>query len=213
MRVCRFHLKSILRIFALLCVVTCASAGESYFPIKTKPGDPGLSAFEADWYGESLKRMNEPRLPEAAKDGNAVIYRLMILPTWGNPMVVRVQKHGKTYSLAARRLNGQGGYNPGKLVEQRDIQLSENDSAALEMLIGQLKFFTMPTDDGELGTDGDQWIIEGVSGGKYHVVDRWCASSEGTQKRGLMAFMGLCRFLIDRSTLSVRPTNKSEKLI
>jgi hypothetical protein len=213
MRTSAFKINAISLALALLCIVGCALAEESYFPIQTKPGEPGLSAFEAKWYGESLKRMKEPRLPEAARDSNAVIYRLMILPTWGNPIVVRVEKHDRTYSLAARRLDGQGGYNPGKLVEKKDAQLSETDSAALEMLIAQLKFFDMPTDDRTRGCDGDEWIIEGVSGGKYHVVDRWCASSEGTRKRGLMAFMGLCRFLIDKSTLSVRPTNKSEKLI
>ena len=90
--------------------------------------------------------------------------------------------------------------------------MSENDSAALEMLIAQLKFFEMPTDVGDLGKDGEEWIIEGVSGGKYHVIERWSASYE-SQKRGLTAFIGLCRFLIDKSTLSVRPTNKGEKLI
>jgi hypothetical protein len=213
MRLCSFHIKAILRISVLLCVVACALAEEPYFPIKTKAGEPGVPEFEANWYGESLKRLKEPRLPDATKDSNAVIYRLMILPTWGNPIVVRVQKHGRIYTLAARRLDGQAGYNPGKLVEQKDVQLSENDSAALEMLLAQLKFFELPTDDGVLGCDGDEWIIEGVSGGKYHIVNRWCATSENPQKRGLTEFNGLCKFLINKSELSERPKNKGHKLI
>ena len=28
----------------------------------------------------------------------------------------------------------------------------------------------------QTGTDGSEWIIEGVKDGKYHVVERWCAN-------------------------------------
>ncbi len=213
MSTCQISMKTLLRVFIFLCIVGCARAEELYFPIQTKPGEPGVSAFEAKWYSESLRRMNEPRLTEAAKDPRAVIFRLLILPTWGNPIAVRAEKHGMIYTLAARRLDGMGGYDPGKLVEQKSVQLSGNDSAALEMLIAQLKFFQMPTDGGDEGVDGEEWIIEGVSSGCYHHVERWSASSYNPKKRGLTAFIGLCRFLIDKSALSERPTNKGEKLI
>ena len=72
--------------------------------------------------------MKEPRLHALVKDVNADAYRMMILPTWGNSIVVRVQRHGDLYSLSARRLDGQAGYDPGKLVEAKDIELSADDS-------------------------------------------------------------------------------------
>jgi len=157
--------------------------------------------------------MNEPRLPELVKDVNAEVYRIMILPTWGNPIVVRAQRHGDVYSLAARRLDGQGGYDPGKLVESRDIELSADDSKTLTVLIQNLDFYRLPTDDDIKGFDGDEWIIEGVSQGKYHIVQRWCANDYNPKRRKLIAFLAFNKFLLDKSKISKRPRNKGYKLI
>ena len=198
---------------SLCCTTALAFANDGYFPIKTKSGGEGVTAFESKWYGKSLERMNEPRLPGFAKDVNAYVYRIMILPTWGNPIVVRVQRHGELYSLSARRLDGQGGYDPGKLVESKNFELSAEDSKTLEQLIQNVTFFNLPTDDGVFGHDGDEWIIEGVSQGKYRVVVRWCADSYDPEKRKLTAFLALCKFLLDKSALSERPKNKGHKLI
>lgn len=193
---------------------TLALAQASYFPIRTKSSAEGVTAFESKWYGDSMERMNEPRLPDFAKDANAEVYRLMILPTWGNPIAVRIQRHGGMYSLSARRLDGQGGYNPGKLVESKNIELDPKDSKNLEALIRNLNFFHLSTDDrGVDGNDGDEWILEGVSHGKYHVVERWCAADYNPEKRGLVSFLAFSKFLIDKSKLSERPQNKGQKII
>lgn len=206
-------MKAILRIALVFCLVSSVLAEEPYFPVRTSSDGQSLSDSEAEWYGKVLERMKEPRLPSSAKDSNAVIYRLMILPTWGSPVVVRVQKTNNLYTLFARRFDGQGGYDPGKLAEQKEVHLTQNDSAALDQLIANVNFFHMRTDDHELGKDGDEWILEGVSSGAYHVVERWCPSSEQTNERGLTPFIGLARFLIDHSTLSQRPSNKGYKLL
>jgi hypothetical protein len=205
--------KVIVLVLVLCCATALAIADDSYFPIKTKAGGDGVTAFESKWYGKSLERMNEPRLPEFVKDVKADIYRIMILPTWGNPIVVRVQRHGELYSLAARRLDGQGGYDPGKLVEAKDFELGADDSNSIATLIQNLDFFQLPAEDRVRGFDGDEWIIEGVSQGKYHVVVRWCADSYDPEKRKLTAFLALCKFLLDKSALSERPKNKGHKLI
>jgi hypothetical protein len=197
----------------LCCAVALAFAEDSYFPIKMKPGDEGVTTFESQWYGKSLQQMKEPRLPDFARDANAEVYRLMILPTWGNSIVVRIRRHEKLYSLSARRLDGQAGYDPGKLAEAKDFDLSEDDSNALEALLQNLHFFGMPANDDVRGFDGDEWILEGVSQGKYHLVQRWCATFYNPEKRRLTAFLALCKFLMDKSTLSERPKNKGHKLI
>jgi hypothetical protein len=205
--------KAFLLVSALWSIATLAFAQNSYFPINTKAGVRGLTAFESEWYGKSLERMNEPRLPELVKDVNADVYRLMILPTCGNSVVVRVERHGELYNLAARRLDGQAGYDPGKLAESKDMDLDADDSKALGVLIQNLNFFQLSTNDSVIGEDGDEWIIEGVSQGKYHVAQRWCAAAYNPDKRGLKPLLAFCRFLIDKSTLSERPKNKGHKLI
>jgi len=204
---------AIILVSALWCATASAIADDSYFPIKTKSGGEGVTAFESKWYGKSLERMREPRLPGLAKDVNAEVYRIMILPTWGKPIAVRVQRHGELYSLSARRLDGQGGYDPGKLVESKNSELSTEDSKTLEQLIQKVSFFQLPTDDDVFGHDGDEWIIEGVSQGRYHVVVRWCADSYDPEKRKLTAFLALCKFLLDKAALSEKPKNKGHKLI
>src|SRR5436190_18800010 len=81
-------------------------APAKFFPTH-KDGEKGegVSEFEADWYGNSLKRMGEPSLWPAAKEAFAI--RFLILPTWGNSISVRAIKEGDRYRLFARRLDGQ----------------------------------------------------------------------------------------------------------
>jgi hypothetical protein len=199
-------------IFALTWTLTYGF----YFQTTTKAGDERKTAFEAQksqWFGKFLAEMNEPTLPEFTKDVNVEVYRMIILPTWGNSILVRVQKHGTIYSLSSRRLDGQAGFELGKLVEAKDSELSEEDSKALQQLIQNLSFFQLAADDGVLGLDGDEWILEGVFQGKYHTVKRWCASSYNPDKRELKAFLHLCKFLVDKSSLSERPKNRGQKLI
>jgi len=93
------------------------------------------------------------------------------------------------------------------LVEAQDIELSADDSKSLAAIIQNLNFFELPANDRVMGFDGDQWIVEGVSQGKYHVAVRWCADSYKPQKRKLTAFLALCKFLLDKSSLSERPKN------
>ena len=189
-----------------------ASADDAYFPIRTNPGGVGLTALESKWFGKPLQRMGEPRLPDLAKNVNADVYRLMILPTWRNSIAVRAERHEDIYSLSARRLDGLAGYDPGELVEAKDIELTAEDSNSLALLIQNLDFFRLPIDDDVRGWDGTEWIIEGVSQGKYHIAHRWGAEY-GTTKRKLTAFLAFCKFLLDKSTLSERTKNKGAKLV
>src|ERR1019366_1476138 len=183
-----------------------AKMNDSEFSI---PGYP----IESAGYVKLLERMNESQLSDFAKDIDAEVYRLMILPTWGNPIAIRVQRKGDLYTLASRRLDGQAGYKTGSLVESKDVALSAEDSRALADLIQDLGFFQMSTDDGVHGFDGEGWILEGVSQGKYHPILRWSPTFENPKKRGLVAFLALCKFFVDKSNLSERPKNKGHKII
>lgn len=183
-------------------VIGSAIGDDGYFPIKKKAADAGIDAFEAQWYGAALKSMSEPKLPRLTKNPNAVVYRLLILPNYSNPMAVRVNKHGTTYQVSARRLDGRGGYDAGRLVESKKAGLSANDSKTLEVLIRNLNFFQLTTDDDVMINDGDEWVLEGVSQGKYHLIERGNAYTYRIEQRGLTAFHDLSKFLLDRCRLS-----------
>jgi hypothetical protein len=200
-----------LRFFTILCLTGVAlCAAEPYFSTTV---ENGVSAFEAEWYGGALSRMGEPSLLRSASDAKNYIFRFTILPTWGYPTSIRVTKEAGIYRLAARRLDGQGGYDPGKLTEKKDIKLSDADSKLFEKQLSRVHFFEMSTQDETQGMDGEQWILEGVADGKYHVVVRWCASDYDPQKRKLVQFLSLCSFLSDKSGLSRKPLNKGHELL
>src|SRR5437762_6430813 len=129
--------------------------------------------------------MNEPRLPALIKDRDLQVFRLTILPTWGNPIAVRVQRTDDKYLIFSRRLDGEGGYNPGRLVEGNDSLLTKADSIRLNSFLSRLNFFQLPVKDEVYGQDGDTWILEGVAGGRYHVITRWCPSTIDPTKRDL----------------------------
>jgi hypothetical protein len=197
-------------------------ANPQYFPIGVFGTKPGFSDWVARWFASQLRALKEPSLykdetstsSQFGKNVNDVdAYRITILPTWGNAVAISVQKNGELYNLSARRLDGQAGFEIGQLVESKDVSLGADDSKTLAELIQNLHFLQMSTNDDVRGFDGDEWIMEGVSQGKYHVAVRWCASSCDPKKRNLTAFLALCKFLVTKSTLSDRPKNKGHKLI
>jgi len=206
-------MKSYLFLAMLIPITAIGQQSDSRIPTKTKDPQEGVSAFEAKWYVTNLERMNEGRLPGPAKNGTQEAYRMMILPTWGNTIMVRVEKRQDGFVLFSKRLSGQAGYDPGKLAETKEVQLSAEDTAKLNELLIEAKFFEMPTEENVRGFDGDETVFEGVSGGKYHVIRRWCATAYDPKKRGLLAFNRLCKFLIDKSKLSERPRNKGGLLM
>jgi len=193
---------------AALCLSVLASVNECYSQGRNEAAQSG---FNEALY--PLQQMKEPQLPQLAKDQQAEAYRIMIFPTWGNAISVRAEKHDGIYALSSRRLDGQAGFQSGRLVEEKDFDLTAADSRILERLIQELAPFQIPSSDATRGFDGDEWVLEIVSQGKYRVIERWCATDYNPKKRGLLQFNALCKFLVDKSKLSVRPTNKGHKLI
>jgi hypothetical protein len=87
---------------------------------------------------------------------------------------VRIERTGAGVRLRAKVLDGTGGDEPGQIAIDRSLTLDAEQWNHLDQLLQEAKFWQLPTklvDDD--GPDGDQLILEGVSGGKYHVVDRW----------------------------------------
>jgi hypothetical protein len=128
--------------------------------------------FKAKWYSSQLRAMNEPSLLSMASDPASYSYRFLWLRTFNHPIAVR--------------MSGAGGYSPGVLTEDKSRPLTAAEMAPFLSEVEKLGFWTAPNPvNDQEGTDGSQWIIEGVRGGKYHVVDRW------SPKRGVVHDLGL----------------------
>ena len=156
-----------------------------------------LSDFVAAWYSGHLRAMGEPSLWQVSRNiKDKTVYRLLWLPSFHHSICVRIDRTPAGPKLHATVLDGAGGYKPGLVAIERNIVLPEDEWKTLNQLLEQAGFWTMPTrlaEDG--GCDGDQLIIEGVSGGTYHLVDRWMPEP---------AYLELCRHMLDLTGLDIQ---------
>jgi hypothetical protein len=166
-----------------------------FFPPEVRGEEKGISPGEVEWYSKHLAAMGEPAL-WLWRDRDMTAYRLLWLPSFDHPVCVRIDRTGDGARLQARVLDGKGGYEPGQVAVEKRLAL---DSAQWSNLVRHLEaasFWDIPTKlKGDGGCDGDQLIIEGIKGGKYHVVDRWEPDP---------AYAALCRTMLDLSGLKVQ---------
>lgn len=151
------------------------------------PGDTALFASahlreREGWYGKHLRAAGEGGLCRRA--GVAEVYRFTWLRTSHAPVVVRVEKRADRFTLTAKQLDGAGGYEPGRLVVNRTVQLGSTEWAHLRMLLDSAAFWSPATraNDPRIGLDGAQWILEGAQGSRYQAVDRWSPEENGPNR-------------------------------
>jgi hypothetical protein len=106
----------------------------------------------------------------------------------------------------AKWLSGQVGYDWGTLKGQKTRHRTEREWQKLLQLLDRATFWTLPYEDkepepnakGELTIclDDTDWFLEGVSSGKYHVVDRYCPEANSFKAVGLY-MVRLARLGID----------------
>lgn len=144
-----------------------------YFPPKALSEDPEQHQRRVDWYTKHLRVMEEPML-YASLPQNREVFRFLRLPSWGRPVAVRVQSTpAGEYRMIVTVLSGSGGYEPGVIKERHERSLSEQEWRGLKQVLRETEFWNQPAWKETQGRDGEQWIIEGISGDRYHVVDRW----------------------------------------
>jgi len=102
------------------------------------------------------------------------VFRFTWLRTFNNPIVIGLENNNDTITLYWKVCDGEGGYEPGKLILNKKKQLSLNEWTQFQQTIDKLNFWKLETAQNEImGTDGAQWILEGKELGRYHIVDRW----------------------------------------
>ncbi|MCA1594613.1 MAG: hypothetical protein LC754_18690 [Acidobacteria bacterium] len=145
-------------------------------------------------YQYTLSRFNEPQIYPAANQ-NIEIYRIFVSPTFSHALSIRVERKGKDYFLVAKYLSGQVGYDWGTLKGEKKRRLKEKEWQKLLDLLNRASFWTLPSEDKEpepnekgevsICLDNTDWYLEGVRGGKYHVVDRYCPELRNFKAIGL----------------------------
>jgi len=141
--------------------------------------------------------MSEPSLscgPRA--DGFA--YRFLWLRSFHHPIAVRLEKVGPQAVLSTAELDGTGGHAPGKILKQTQRALSPAEQSKFEAKLNDVGFWEMRRDQDRFGSDGAQWILEGIDNGQYQVVQRWSP--------GPGAFSDVCVLLLDLAGFRIPAT-------
>jgi hypothetical protein len=131
------------------------------------------------------------------RDHDATIYRLIWLPTYHHPVCVRIHRTSEGARLSAVVFDGKGGYDPGQVAIDKSVRLGADQVKDLDRHMEQAAFWTMPTEEKFDGVvaDGDSLILEGVKGGRYHIVRRVLPDK---------AYTKLCRRMLELTGLEMR---------
>lgn len=157
-----------------------------YFPPRTFSDSPTLEQGFVKWYSHNLAALHEPSLWSESKDQHRRSFRFLWLRTWDKPLSIRVDMNtDETATLTLAVCSGTGGDNPGNLETHGTKQLSSEQVNALTVMFRTAQFWAMPTTEESSGKDGARWILEGVDGGQYHIVERWSPKDGPVRQLGL----------------------------
>jgi hypothetical protein len=189
--------KFLLVALAALPIIFMAQTHDRVFPaMDSITGAPPVDTGRQEWYSKHLIAMGEALLPDRPNE----VYRFLWLRTFANPIMIRVTCDARECDLIARRLDGSGGYEPGKVVERKERRLSAQEATSIRRLVSKAQFWSPQPSDERLGLDGAQWILEGGREGSYHLLDVWSPERSGPYGD----FRELCLELLRLSGLMIR---------
>ena len=154
--------------------------------------------FVVRWYSEHLYAMKEPLLFN--KNLNKEVYRFTWLRTFHNPIAIRIENTGKNYKLTWKLCDGAGGYEPGKLTINKSVEINPEKWDMFKSKLDSLDYWNMNLGRMSIGTDGAEWILEGVNKEKYNVVTIW-SPSKGN-------FYDACNYLLSLTDLEINEDDK-----
>lgn len=188
-------------IICLAMALNMTQAQGQYFPKSSV--DLRGDEFKSQWYSSQLRALQEPSLLPLAKTSSSESYRFLWLRSFNHPVAIRLDpKSDGTSVLTTKVANGSGGFRPGVLTENTSKVLTKEQTQKCLSRVAKLNFWTAPNSvDDQKGTDGSQWIIEGVKGGQYHVVDRWMPREGIARELGMMLVFDLAGMSIPKNEI------------
>ena len=159
----------------------------------------GRETLMNEWYGKHLRAMDEQTLIKGHAP-DLEVYRFLWLRTFHHPIVVRVEKNPFGATLVMKETDGAGGYGAGKIIDMRQIGLTEKEWCYFSYLLEEADFWNESLElDGQGGFDGAQWILEGARENHYTAVDRWSPrAGESTIREACIYLLQLSRIDVDK---------------
>ena len=181
-----------------------ADKNPQYFPSGVFADGADDGDFRARWYAKHLRAMKEPVFSAPPMGTEPEVYRFLWLRTFHHPIAVRIASHedGKADAIATMA-DGLGGYAPGKILSQASLVVDAAQVARVHDMVRATDFWSSPTELPRPGHqfDGAEWILEGASNGRYHVVDRWSPRDRAFRDLALYLVFDIAKFHIARDEI------------
>lgn len=130
------------------------------------------------WRTKLLARFRELPLKESPAKVDET-YRLIWIPTFHKPTVIRVWRSGESYFIVTKRLNRKSDLTIGNLKIDQTHSLTAEQWHSFINVINQSCFWNAHSNIKEpIINDGASWTFEGLSNGQYHFVDRIIPSEQ-----------------------------------
>ncbi len=148
---------------------------DQYFPTGVLGCTDSHERLLTEWYSRQLKALREPSLWGLSRgQQRAATYRFLWLRSFDQPVSIRVTVNPDwTGVLATKVGSGTGGNDPGRVVHDEACRVGKHGIGLLLTRVLETHFWDLPSRGTPGGTDGAEWIIEGVENGRYHIVQRW----------------------------------------
>jgi len=152
-----------------------------------------VNDVEQQWFGRHLAAMGEPMLSAAGKPKDYVAVRLLRLPTFERPSVVRLEAEGDRIARRAVETDGRGGFEAGNVVVDRTDMLTRTQADVMLAELDATGFWSWPVEEegGLIFMDGTEFVVEAIRNGEHRVRVR-TSPEIGTEERGLVKFADFC---------------------
>ena len=183
-------IRSLLLIF-ILAPAAFAQNTDLCFPRGSFSPTPRWDRDQAKYTAQYLQLLGEPCLFPLRNRSKAEVYRFLWMRTFNQPVSVRldVQADGSGRVTVAT-MRGESGFGstlkgpPTVTSRLADVE----EVARFRELLQKNGFFAIPSvvRGDQQGTDGSDWRIEAIIGGRYHTASRWSpTSSQGPGKQAI----------------------------
>ena len=168
-----------------------ATYDEAEYPRDTINNGPNnsLSLFRNKWYSKHLNSLKEISLFDK-KNENLKIVRYTNLGTWSNPFVYKMVNQNDKIILTYSQTDGLGGYQTGKIIKEYTKKINLEKWNNFISKANDVNFWKMGTHDPKIVLDGEEWILEILIEGKYHLVTR-----NSPENNDDLNFAALCTLL------------------
>jgi len=151
----------------------CFPPGESpqFFPSGIFGAGFGRATNAYAWY---LHSMGERPLSEVSGSNGAEVYRLVVLPAFRSPIIVRLELSSTSAGELTVKL-GETDRKPSPLLVDRRTEVSRANEDAFLRLLSAAEFWSMPPPLPRMRVfrmGGACWMLEAIRGGIYHAVNR-----------------------------------------